>query len=220
LEPTLLEELASRFAELDLEGTLELTREALRKGHFAREILDDGLAKGLDRVGTLFETQEYFLAELMVATHIMEKTMAIIGEKLKSEVAGVRQRGTVVFGTVDGDFHFIGKNIAVSLLRASGYSVFDIGEDVAPPTFVRAVKEVKPDIVAMSALLLTTVPGIGDVVAALTAAGLRDHVFIMIGGRPTNQAVAEKYGADAYCATAIDGVATANRYLERKGVNP
>jgi 5-methyltetrahydrofolate--homocysteine methyltransferase len=219
LEPTLLEELTSRFAELDLEGTLELTRDALRRGHFARDILDDGLAKGLDRVGALFETQEYFLAELMVATHIMEKAMAIIGEKLTSEVAGARQRGTVVFGTVEGDFHFIGKNIAVSLLRASGYSVYDVGEDVAPATFVRTVKKVKPDIVAMSALLLTTVPGIGDVVAALTAAGLRGHVFIMIGGRPTNQAVAEKYGADVYCATAMDGVAIANRYMASKGVD-
>lgn len=214
--PDLLADIAARFADLDLEGVLKLTKKALR--HIpAREILDKGLAKGLDRVGTLFQTQEYFLAELMVATHIMEKAMGIIEEKLRSEVAGAKQQGTVVIGTVEGDFHFIGKNITVSLLRASGYEVYDLGDDVAPAAFVGKVKEVQPDIVAMSALLLTTVPGIGEVVDALKAAGLRDQVFIMIGGRPTNPAVAEKYDADAYCATAMDGVATANQYMERRG---
>ena len=213
----ILEEIASKFSDLDLDGTMELTKEALERGYQAHRILDEGLAKGLDRVGKRFETKEYFLADLMVASHIMEKAMEEIEDRLKTEVNDVGQRGRVVFGTVEGDYHFIGKNITISLLRASGYEVHDLGEDIPPEAFVKKVKEVKPDIVAMSALLLTTLPGIGEVVEALKEAGLRDQVFIMIGGRPTSEAIAKKYGADTYCETAMDGVATANKYMERKG---
>jgi dimethylamine corrinoid protein len=212
----ILEEVASRFADLDLDGTLDLTREALEKGFNAHKILEEGLSRGLDRVGELFERKEYFLSELMVATYIMEHAMKVIGDKLKSEVGGGGRRGRVVFGTVAGDFHFIGKNIAISLLQASGYEIHDLGEDVPPEVFVEKVREVKPDIVALSALLLTTVPGIGEVMEALERENLRNQVFVMIGGRPTSQEVAEKYGVDAYCATAMEGVATANKYMEKK----
>ena len=212
----ILDELVSSFADLDFDETLKLTKAALGAGLSAHMILEEGLALGLNRVGELFERKEYFLSELMVATYIMEAAMKVIGSKLTSEVEGEEQRGRVVFGTVEGDFHFIGKNIAISLLQAVGYEVHDLGEDVPPTVFVEKVKEVQPDIVALSALLLTTLPGIGEVVDALKRAGLRDQVFIMIGGRPTSQEVAEKYGVDAYCATAMEGVATANQYMERK----
>jgi dimethylamine corrinoid protein len=213
-----LEDVASRFSDLDLDETLDLTRKALEKGFSAHKILEEGLSRGLDRVGELFERKEYFLSELMVATYIMEHAMKIIEDKLKSEAGGGGRRGRVVFGTVAGDFHFIGKNIAISLLQASGYEVHDLGEDVPPEAFVEKVRDVKPDIVALSALLLTTVPGIGEVMEALERESLRDQVFVMIGGRPTSQEVAEKYGVDAYCATAMDGVATANKYMEKKRV--
>jgi len=212
----LLHALVSSFAALDFDETLRLTKAALGSGVSAHTILEDGLARGLTRVGELFERKEYFLSELMVATYIMEAAMKVIGSQLTSEVEGEAQRGRVVFGTVEGDFHFIGKNIAISLLQAVGYEVHDLGEDVPPAAFVEKVKEVQPDIVALSALLLTTLPGIGDVVDALRHAGLRDQVFIMIGGRPTSPEVAAKYGVDAYCATAMEGVATANQYMARK----
>jgi 5-methyltetrahydrofolate--homocysteine methyltransferase len=212
----ILADLASRFTDLDLDGTVELTREALEKGLRAHQILEEGLSRGLDRVGELFERKEYFLSELMVATYIMEHAMKVLGDTLKSEVGGGSGRGRVIFGTVAGDFHFIGKNIAIALLQASGYEVHDLGEDVPPEAFVEKVRAVKPDIVALSALLLTTLPGIGEVVEALKRARLRDKVFVMIGGRPTSQAVAAMYGADAYCATAMEGVAKANHYMETK----
>jgi methanogenic corrinoid protein MtbC1 len=212
----ILEEVASRFADLDLDGTLDLTREALGKGFSAHTILEEGLSRGLDRVGELFERKEYFLSELMVATYIMEHAMKVIEDQLKSEAGDGGRRGRVVFGTVAGDFHFIGKNIAISLLQASGYEVHDLGEDVTPEAFVTKVREVKPDIVALSALLLTTVSGIGEVMEALERESLRDQVFVMIGGRPTSQEVAEKYGVDAYCATAMEGVAMANKYMEKQ----
>lgn len=142
--------------------------------------------------------------------------MPEISEKLNEDVEDSGRQGKVVFGTVEGDFHFIGKNIAISLLQAAGYEVHDIGEDVPPAVFVQKVRDIQPDIVALSALLLTTVPGIGDVIKALERAGLRNQVFIMIGGRPTSQQTAKHYGADAYCETAMDGVATANKFMKKK----
>jgi methanogenic corrinoid protein MtbC1 len=213
---TILFDIIEAFTRLDLNATRDLTKRAVQMGIPARTILEKGLSKGLDQVGELFATQEYFLAELMVAAYIMEEVMPEIREKLKDDVGEDAHQGKIVFGTVEGDFHFIGKNIAISLLQAAGYEVYDIGEDVHPDVFVENVQRHHPDIVAVSALLLTTVPGIGEVIDALKQAGLRQQVFIMIGGRPTSQQIAEQYGADAYCETAMDGVATANEFMVKK----
>ena len=213
---TVLLEIIEAFTHLDLDATRALTKQAIQAGIPARTILKRGLSIGLDRVGELFANQQYFLAELMVAAYIMEQVMPEISEKLKEEVGESARQGKIVFGTVEGDFHFIGKNIAISLLQAAGYEVYDIGEDVSPAVFVQKVRDIQPDIVALSALLLTTLPGIGDVIKALERAGLRKQVFIMIGGRPTSQQTAEQYGADAYCETAMDGVATANKFMMNK----
>ena len=213
---TILCEIIDAFTRLDLDTTKVLTEQAIQTGIPARTILEKGLSVGLDQVGELFANQQYFLAELMVAAYIMEQVMPEISEKLKEEVGEGARQGKIVFGTAEGDFHFIGKNIAISLLQAAGYEVYDIGEDVSPDVFVQKVRDIQPDIVALSALLLTTVPGIGDVINALEHADLRTHVFIMIGGRPTSQQIADQYGADAYCETAMDGVATANKFMINK----
>lgn len=209
-------EIIEAFTRLDLDTTRALTKQAVQAGIPARTILEKGLSKGLDQVGELFANQQYFLAELMVAAYIMEQVMPEISEKLKEEVGEDTLQGKIVFGTVEGDFHFIGKNIAISLLQAAGYEVYDIGEDVSPDVFVQKVRDFQPDIVALSALLLTTMPGIGEVIDALERTGLRKQVYIMIGGRPTSQQTAEQYGADAYCETAMDGVVTANKFMTQK----
>mgnify|MGYP002396165233 CR=1 FL=1 len=209
-------ELATRLINLDLKGTLTLTEEALHGGYSAHEILSKGLSKGMDGVGDLFERKEYFLADLVTASYIINQAMEILQEKLKTEAGKAKHQGIVVFGTVQGDLHDIGKNIAIALLRASGYEVIDLGIDVPAEAFVKAVAEHNPDIVAMSALLLTTLPGMEEVIQALKEADLRDKVFIMIGGRPTNKAFAERIGADAYCATAMDGLREANKFMGRE----
>ncbi len=215
-----LNDLSSRLVNLDLDGTLALTQEALTHGYLASEILSKGLSKGMDGVGDLFEKKEYFLADLVTASYIIDQAMTLLREKLTAEAGRSDHRGKVVFGTVEGDLHDIGKNIAIALLRASGFEVIDLGVDVSAKVFAEAVKTHQPDIVAMSALLLTTLPGMGEVIQALNQYELRKKVFVMIGGRPTNKAFAEKIGADAYCATAMDGLKTANELLKsgRRGV--
>lgn len=213
---TILDDLAARIAELDLEGSLTRVREALSEGHSASEILAEGLSKGMEEVGQLFEKKEYFIADLVAASHIVNEAMDLLKEKFREEVSHTRQQGRVVFGTVEGDLHDIGKNIAISLLTATGFEVHDLGVDVPATTFVEKVREFEPDIVAMSALLLTTLPGMGEVIDALKEAGLRRQVYVMVGGRPTNAAFARKIGADAYCVTAMEGLAKANAYMERK----
>jgi corrinoid protein of di/trimethylamine methyltransferase len=213
---TILDDLAARLAELDLEGSLTRVMEALSEGHSASEILAEGLSKGMEEVGQLFEKKEYFIADLVAASHIVNEAMELLKEKFREEVSHTRQQGRVVFGTVEGDLHDIGKNIAISLLTATGFEVHDLGVDVPATTFVEKVRELEPDIVAMSALLLTTLPGMGEVIEALKEAGLRRQVYIMVGGRPTNAAFAKQIGADAYCVTAMEGLAKANAYMERK----
>jgi len=214
--PNVLDDLSVRLVNLDLDGTLALTKEALTQGYRASEILSKGLSRGMDGVGDLFEKKEYFLADLVTASYIIDQAMTLLREKLTAEAGKSERRGKVVFGTVEGDLHDIGKNIAIALLRASGFDVVDLGVDVSANAFAKAVKAHQPDIVAMSALLLTTLPGMGEVVQALSGAGLRRQVFVMIGGRPTNKAFAEKIGADAYCATAMDGLKVANELLRSR----
>lgn len=209
-------DLSSRLAELDLERSLTLVREALSKGFSASQILAEGLSNGMEKVGQLFEKKEYFIADLVAASHIVNEAMELLKDKFKEEVNHTRQQGRVVFGTVEGDLHDIGKNIAISLLTAAGFEVHDLGVDISANTFVEKVKELEPDIVAMSALLLTTLPGMGEVIEALKEAELRQQVYIMIGGRPTNEVFAGKIGADAYCVTAMEGLAKANAYMERR----
>jgi methanogenic corrinoid protein MtbC1 len=214
----IFDELASRLAELDLEGSLTLVRESMSKGFSASKILAEGLSKGMEEVGQLFEKKEYFIADLVAASYIVSEAMELLKDKFREEVNHARQKGRVVFGTVEGDLHDIGKNITISLLTAAGFEVHDLGVDVPANTFVEKVKELEPDIVAMSALLLTTLPGMGEVIEALKEAGLRQRVYIMVGGRPTNEVFAGKIGADAYCVTAMEGLAKANAYMERKKV--
>jgi len=208
-----LDDLSARLMNLELDGTLALTKQALAQGYLASEILSKGLSRGMDGVGDLFEKREYFLADLVTASYIIDQAMTLLREKLTAEAGKSERRERVVFGTVEGDLHDIGKNIAIALLRASGFDVVDLGVDVSAKAFVEAVKVHQPDIVAMSALLLTTLPGMEEVVQGLNKSGLRKKVFIMIGGRPTNKAFAEKIGADVYCATAMDGLKEAKELI-------
>jgi 5-methyltetrahydrofolate--homocysteine methyltransferase len=171
------------------------------------EILSEGMIAAMREVGRRFEEGDYFIPEMLVSARTMQAGLAV----LKPALAGssVQAAGRVAIGTVKGDLHDIGKNLVAMMLEGAGFEVVDLGVDVTPEKFVAAVKEQGVQIVAMSALLTTTMPVMETTVHALEAAGLRSQVKVMIGGAPVNQAYADKIGADGFTTDASRAVSLA-----------
>jgi 5-methyltetrahydrofolate--homocysteine methyltransferase len=184
----------------DVEKTKTLTQEILKKGVSPHDIIEKGLMEGMNLVGDKFEKREYFLPDLLMAAEAVKRATEIIKPFLKGE----RGRGTVVIGTVSGDIHDLGKNLVASTLEASGFTVIDLGVDVSPERFVNAAKEENADIVAISALITTTMLGMKDVIEAMVKSGIRKNVKVMVGGAPLDEEFARKIGADRYARTSRD----------------
>jgi 5-methyltetrahydrofolate--homocysteine methyltransferase len=182
-------------------------RDALRAKLGAREILERGLIAGMERIGERFKTGEIFIPEVLLAARAVNRGLAL----LEPHLAGERQRGTVrvLIGTVQGDLHDIGKNMVATMLRGVGFEVLDAGVNVASEEFVRRVEEHEPDILAMSALLTTTMPEMGRVLRLLEEKGIRRRVRVLVGGAPVNRKFALGIGADGYAPDAGEAVAVA-----------
>lgn len=179
--------------------------EALGTGLAPEEILSKGLVPGIQALGKLFRDGQAYLPEILISARAMRSGT----EKLKPHLAtkDIPKKGTVVVGTVEGDMHDIGKNLVKMMLESNGYEVHDLGADVTADSFAKATREVNADIVAASALLTTTMTMIPDVVAALTEAGLKNKVKVMIGGAPITRQFADEIGVEGYaddCASAVD----------------
>jgi len=200
----ILENLASSIDRLDIEAVEKAVRRATEIGLSPREIIEKGIMKGLEIIGDKYDRREYFLSELLMSAEIANRVMKTLEPQLSAE--GRRVRGKVVIGTVQGDLHDIGKNLAASLLKASGFEVHDLGIDVPPEKFVEKIEDVKPNIVGISALLTVVLPMLKKTVEAIEAAGLREQVKIMLGGRAASSEIAEEIGADVYCKDAWEGV--------------
>jgi 5-methyltetrahydrofolate--homocysteine methyltransferase len=176
------------------------TQAALDEGVAAEEILHQACIPAMNEVGRLFEIGEKFVPEMLIAARAMQTSLEIIKPLLVE--ADVRSLGTVVVGTVAGDLHDIGKNLVAMMLEGAGFQIIDLGTDVAPEKFVEAVRASDPDIVGMSALLTTTMASISATIEALTEAGVRDKVKVIIGGAPITQDFADKVGADGFAPDA------------------
>jgi 5-methyltetrahydrofolate--homocysteine methyltransferase len=173
---------------------------ALAEGVSPQAILNDACIPAMAEVGALFEEGEKFVPEMLISARAMSAAMVILRPLLVE--AGVKNVGKVVLGTVHGDLHDIGKNLVGMMLEGAGFEVIDVGTDVPPQKFVDAVKEHQPDILGMSALLTTTTKSMPETIKALTEAGLRDKVKILIGGAPITDEFAKKIGADGFAADA------------------
>ncbi|MGC9521422.1 MAG: corrinoid protein [Anaerolineae bacterium] len=184
----------------DMHLVEEKVQDALDEGMPAPEILNEGLIKAMGEVGRLFEEGEYFVPEMLIAARAMKAGLAILKPKLID--ADVQPVGKVAAGTVKGDLHDIGKNLVCMMLEGAGFEIVDLGTDVSPEKFVDAVKNQGVDVIAMSALLTTTMPNMKNTVDALEEAGIRDSVKVMIGGAPVTQAYADQIGADGYAPDA------------------
>ncbi len=184
--------------------------EAVAAGVPARAMID-AMSQAMAEVGGLFESGEYFVPEMLIAARAMQAGMQQLKPLLLE--ADVKAAGVVVAGTVKGDLHEIGKNLVCMMLECAGFRVIDLGMDVTPQKFVEAVRENHPDVMAMSALLTTTMPNMGKTVEALREAGLRDHVKVLVGGAPLTDAYAQALGADGYAKDASQAVKAAKSFL-------
>ena len=177
-------------------------------------ILNEGMIAAMSEVGRQFEAGEFFVPEMLISARAMQGSMTILKPFLLQ--GDVKPSGKVVIGTVRGDLHDIGKNLVALMLEGSGYEIVDLGTDVPAEDFVKAVQNEKPDIVALSALLTTTMPSMKLTIEYLVQAGLRDQVKVLIGGAPVTEAYALQIGADGYAPDASRAVNMANSLLADK----
>jgi len=207
----ILEKISKAVIEGDEDPMAGLTQAALDEGLSAKEILDGGLMPGMDHVGVEFKAGRMFVPEVLLSARTMKGSMAVLEPLLASgESIAV---GKVAMGTVEGDLHDIGKNLVGMMMEGAGFKIVNLGSDVSPDAFVKAVKEEKPDIVGMSALLTTTMRNMGRTIDALKEAGLRDQVKVVIGGAPVTADFAEQIGADGTASSAPAAVDLAKELL-------
>lgn len=203
-EKEILDRLRDCVVNLDIEGVQQACKDVLAIGIQPYRAIMEGMAKGMGIVGRKYEEQEYFLAELIMAGEVMKEGTKILEPHLKS--GDLKVSGKVIIGTVRGDLHDIGKNIVITLLKATGFEVIDLGVDVPVEKFMEAIHDYKPDILGMSALLTTTMKEMELVIKEIKNAGLRRGVKIIIGGAPITPKFAETIGADAAAKDAVKGV--------------
>jgi 5-methyltetrahydrofolate--homocysteine methyltransferase len=194
----------------------EATRIALEGGAAALALVQQDMVPAMDEVGRRFECDEYFVPELLLSARAMKAALALIRPLLAA--GGEGSAGRVVIGTIKGDLHDIGKNIVAAMLEGAGFEVLDLGADVSPNAFVEAVRSKDVGLVCLSALLTVTMPSMRTTVDALTAAGLRDRVKIMVGGAPVTQRFADEIGADGYGANAAAAVTLARKLVAARHV--
>ncbi|HCL90527.1 MAG TPA: cobalamin-binding protein [Candidatus Atribacteria bacterium] len=205
-------ELSEALFRGDVLKVKELTQIALREDVEPKEILEQGLIKGMAIVGEKFKNNEIFLPEVLLASQAMYGGLELLQPRLIK--GGIKAVGKVVIGTAKGDLHDIGKNLVAMMLRGGGFEVIDLGIDISPEKFLVATQEHKPDIVGISALLTTTMIGMADVITALKRADLRGRVKVMIGGAPVTQEFADEIGAEGYAPDAASAVDKARELLK------
>jgi corrinoid protein of di/trimethylamine methyltransferase len=209
----IIKRLKRSVLDYNTDEAVSAAKDAVKLGVDLLKVIEEGLAKGIREVGEKFANGEIFLPELVMAAETMKRALEILEPELRKEKRERKALGKVLLGTVAGDIHSIGKTIVASMLTANGFEVYDIGEDVPAEKFVEKVKELKPDVVGLSALLTTTLPEQRTVIEALKKEGLRDKVKVIIGGAPASMEWAEEIGADGYGADAAEAVEVVKRLL-------
>jgi trimethylamine corrinoid protein len=202
----ILEKLAKAVLEGNPEEVERLATESLKIGIDPIKAIEEGLSKGIGEAGQKFEKGNFFLPDLIMSAEAMKAGLKILEPELKKSNSVLKTVGSIVIGTVEGDIHDIGKSIVVSLLTAAGFKVYDLGIDVSVEKFVKAVKELKPDILGLSALLTVTTPRQRDVIEALKKEGVRDQVLVIVGGGSVTQEWANEIGADGYAPDGVEAL--------------
>jgi 5-methyltetrahydrofolate--homocysteine methyltransferase len=203
-----LDKLHEAILNGDAKTAVTITREALAAGVDPLELVTGYMVPAMDEVGRRFECEEYFVPELLISARAMKGSLELIRPLLAAQ--GAQPTGRVVIGTVKGDLHDIGKNLVASMLEGGGFEVVDLGADVAPEKFVEAVRN-GANLVCLSALLTVTMPSMKTTIEALRAAGVRDHVKVLVGGAPVTPQYAREIGADGFGENAAAAVSLARQ---------
>jgi 5-methyltetrahydrofolate--homocysteine methyltransferase len=206
-----LEPIYQAVLDGDAKGAEAAVKAALAANVPAEDILKKACIPAMGEVGRLFEEGEKFVPEMLISARAMQTAVRLLKPLLVQ--ANVQSAGKIVMGTVQGDLHDIGKNLVGMMMEGSGFEVIDLGTDVTPAKFVDAVRQHKPQVMGMSALLTTTMPAMKKCIEAIKEAGLRDQVKILIGGAPVTQAYADQIGADGYAPDASSAARAAKTLL-------
>jgi len=207
-----LKQLYDSVVSGDAKATQAITQQALADGVDPLKLVNEYMVPAMDEVGRRFEANESFVPELLISARAMKAALELIRPLLTAR--GDQPLGRVAIGTVKGDLHDIGKNLVGSLLEGGGFEVIDLGVNVTPEKFIATVNEKKANIVAMSALLTTTMPSMKTTIDALKQAGVRGKVKVLIGGAPITQKYADEIGADGYSENAVGAVALAKKAVK------
>ncbi|MBW6464175.1 MAG: methyltransferase cognate corrinoid protein [Firmicutes bacterium] len=205
----ILKDAKQAILDVDDQKAVEVARQALAEGVDPVKVLTEGYSVGIREIGDLFSRGEVFMPEMILAAEAMKAAVAVLDEAIEGEAA--EKAGTMIFATVEGDVHDIGKGIAIALIQTQGIEVIDLGRDVPVEKIIEAAEEHKAQVIGTSALLTTTMPNQEKLEQELRNRGLREKYKTIIGGAPCTQRWADKIGADAYAEDAAEGV---NKILE------
>ena len=212
----LLKALSDCVVDMEDEEVNEVAEEYVSAGYPAIDGILQGLVDGMNKAAQLYEEEEYYIPELLICSDAMYNGLEILKPHLPQTDNEAKSK--VVIGVVEGDTHDIGKNLVRIMLEAAGFEIYDLGRDVTLENFVEKAKEVNADVVAMSTLMSTTMPGMEKVVQLLKEAGIREQVKVIIGGAPLSWAYAKKIGADGYSENAVEAVRLVKDLLAGKNV--
>ncbi|MHA1384186.1 MAG: cobalamin B12-binding domain-containing protein [Candidatus Helarchaeota archaeon] len=211
MENDFFDKIKESLINLQMDDCLGLVKKGIEDNISAYDIIMKGLYEAMKVIGDRFEKREYFIAELMFSSKIINDSIELLKPHLKTDLKTV---GRVLIGTVSGDLHDIGKNIVATLLRTGGIEFYDLGVDVPVEKFIDKVKELKPDIVGLSALMGASISSMRNTIQAIEKNNLRDTVKIVIGGGAVSQTIAEQIGADAYAYDAMEGLKIIRKFLD------
>ncbi len=206
-----LQQLYTAILEGDARTTREVVQQALDESVDPQRLLDEYMVPAMDEVGQKFEDGEYFVPELLISARAMKAALEMIRPGLVAK--GAEPAGRVLIGTVRGDLHDIGKNLVAAMLEGGGFEVVDLGVDVSPEKFIENIKPGGQQIIALSALLTTTMPGMKTTISALEQAGMRGQVKVMVGGAPVTERWAKEIGADGFSESASGAVRIARELV-------
>jgi corrinoid protein of di/trimethylamine methyltransferase len=209
----LYSEIARAVVDMDEEQVVKLADKAVKAAFNAYDVIERGLAKGMERAGELFEGEEYFVPELLMCADALNAGVEILKPHIKREEQDEKHK--IVIGVIEGDTHDIGKNLVKLMLSSAGYEITDLGRDVPPIKFVDKAVEENAEMIMISSLMTTTMDGMAEVIRILNEKGIRSKFKVIVGGGPVSQGFANKIGADAYSPNANHAVRLANSLVGR-----